>query len=335
MTNKAEAIWSELETQSAFDSPFIFKGYSGTVLPDIYLALTREKNRAVAIQLHSEQFPDIEQWNNLEGIRLEVLSDLSNARKQYFLIVLMSDGNKEIFSVVVEDLMQSVSHLEKEQDLISELLNRFTRWKSLFAKAKLEGLSDSEQQGLYSELYLLRRLLQKMQSDKHSCVSAWIGTKKEAKDFQWKDWAIEVKSSVTNQHQKIQIANERQLDSDSLRKLFLFHLSLQKLQMGGETLNAIVDSILAILECDDYPALVLFKSKLLDGNYFNHHRTLYDYTGYEIRQRTFYDVKDNFPRLTEKAIPTGVGEVKYTIVISYCNPYEIDESEIFDSITLK
>lgn len=333
-TNKADTIWSELEDRSSFTAPFIYKGYSGTVLPNIYLAVTNEKHRAVAVQIGSNQFPDIELWNNLEGIRLELFPDLSHSEKQYLLIILVSDENKEIFSVVVEDLIQNVSKIEDEQRLIRELLNRFTNWKSLFAKAGQEGLSDFEQQGLFSELYTLRLLLQKKPNDYHSCISSWLGPKKEAKDFQWMDWAIEVKSSVTNQHQKVQIANERQLDSVNLKKLFLFHLSLQRLQQGGESLNDVVDSIMALL-IDDYAALVLFKSKMLESNYFNHHRSLYSDIGYELRQAIFYDVKDNFPRLNEGSIPKGVGEVKYTIVISFCSQYEIEETEVFELITFK
>lgn len=332
--NKAEAIWSELENRSVFTSPFVFKGYAGTVLPNIYLALTREKHRAVAVQLSSDKLLDIKQWNNLEGIRLELFSDLSNATKQYLLIILTADENKEIFTVVVEDLIQNVSNTEKENVLVREILNRLGNWKSLFAKAGQEGLSDYEQQGLFSELYTLRLLLRNNSSDKHSCISSWLGPKREAKDFQWYNWAIEVKSSITNQHQKVQITNERQLDTENLAKLYLYHLSLQRLQQNGESLNNIVDSILTILE-DDYSALVLFKSNLLAGNYFNHHRALYDDIGYEIRQATFYDVKDRFPRLTEADMPNGVGEVKYTIIISYCSPYEVEEGEVLESISFK
>ena len=106
-------------------------------------------------------------------------------------------------------------------------------------------------------------------------MNTWIGTAGEVRDFQMNNWALEVKTTHGNNHQKVQISSERQLDITHLDKLFLYHLSLEKVQESGETLNQIIASINTILEVDAI-ALNRFKSKLYEAGYFDQHFALYD-----------------------------------------------------------
>ena len=68
------------------------------------------------------------------------------------------------------------------------------------------------------------------------------------------------------------------------------------------------------------------------GGYFEEHRDLYNETGYQIRQESIYNVKDGFPRLEEKDIPKGVGDVKYTIILSDASNYIIEAETLFNAI---
>ncbi len=153
----------------------------------------------------------------------------------------------------------------------------------------------------------------------------------ELRDFQYGDWGVEVKTTFGNNHQRIHISSERQLDPSHLKNLFLYHLSLESQNQNGETLNQLRSSVLNLL-VDDPGAQARFRSKLLQVGYLNHHQTFYDKTGYHVRQETFYAVKDTFPRLEEKDLRAGVGEVKYSIIVSNLNDFIVDESSVFKFI---
>jgi hypothetical protein len=142
---------------------------------------------------------------------------------------------------------------------------------------------------------------------------------------------VEVKTTHGNNHQKVHISSERQLDTTNLDDLFLYHISLEQMQNSGETLNDIVDSVIAILETDALAANK-FKSKIYEVGYFELQRSLYDGKGYFIRQDVFYKVENDFPRIQENEIRVGVGDVKYSIILSQCLGFVKTENAVFNTI---
>lgn len=118
--------------------------------------------------------------------------------------------------------------------MIRELLNRFEKWKSLFDKVGLQGLTPEEQRGLFGELFFIRKYIQH-RSSAVKIIDSWLGPTRHFRDFQSGSWALEVKTTHGNNHQKIQISSERQLDSSNLDNLFLYHLSLDVRPQSGET----------------------------------------------------------------------------------------------------
>src|SRR5690606_35803332 len=151
--------------------------------------------------------------------------------------------------VLCEDLMASIENVNTELALVSELFNRFEKWKSLFQIAGSQGLSEIEQRGLFGELFLLRKLLQ-IYNFPSSVLNSWVGCERQIRDFQFGTWSIEVKTTHGNNHQRLHISSERQLDCSQLQYLLLFHLSLEARQQAGETLNDVVNSIRVMLQAD-------------------------------------------------------------------------------------
>ena len=147
------------------------------------------------------------------------------------------------------------------------------------------------------------------------------------------DWAVEVKTTHGNNHQKVHISSERQLDNTHLENLFLYHVSLEQVQEAGETLNDIIGSVYTILEADTI-ALNRFKFKLFEGGYFEQHSNLYSSIGYFVRNDTFYKVENDFPRIMENEIRSGVGDVKYSIILSQCGSYSQPEQAVFENLSL-
>jgi len=301
---KIDTIWEELEKDESFQTGLLYK--------------------------RSFNF-DTDQLNKFREIKLEVLNDTKNLNKQFLLIILLNAQHKDIFSTLCQDLVCGVSEIIDENILIDNLVERLIKWQSLFEKLGSQGLSDNAQRGLYGELIFLRKYLSNS-SDIVKCINTWMGPEKAIQDFQYSNWAVEVKTTHGKNHQKIHISSERQLDDSIIPNIFLYHLSLD-IRMGyGETLNFIIEDIINLLS-ENSLASNLFKLKLIESGYFDIHKKLYDNIGYTIRQDNIYSVIGDFPRITEKQIPTGVGDVKYSIILTESESWRIDENNLLHKIS--
>lgn len=328
---KINEIWNDLESDKSLPRGLLLRRYSASFLPDIYVALQQpECLRCIALRIQAGNNINTLRYGNLKDIQVSVVSDDNDNTKKLLLIVLANSENNEVFATLAEDLINQVASVTDEERLLKEVLNRFEKWNSLFDKAASQGLTPEEQKGLYGELYFLRKWISKS-LNLQKCIQSWLGTEKELRDFQSDDWGIEIKTTSGNNHQKVHISSERQLDTTNLNTLILYHLSLESQQNNGETLNQIVNSINKSL-APDVSAQLQFRSKLLQGGYFFHHASRYDIAGYQLRQELFYRVRDNFPRIEEADIRKGVGDVKYSIILSEQSEYLIPESFVFETI---
>ncbi len=328
---KIKQIWDDLANDKSLISGLLFRRYSGAVKPDVYIALQHpEKFLCIYIAISKTTEVNISNFSNLQEIQVDLFASPNEADKNILIFKLLNFEHKDIFAVLCEDLIASISEETNEKRIIREVLNRFEKWKSLFTKIGLQGLIPEEQRGLFGELYFLRKFLQTT-NNFLPIVNTWTGTEKQIRDFQSGSWAVEVKTTHGNNHQKVQISSERQLDTSNLEDLFLYHISLEQQQNSGETLNDIVDSVIDVLRAEII-ALNKFKSKIYEVGYFDLQRHLYENIGYHIRQDEFYKVEKDFPRIEENDLRVGVGDVKYSIILSQCSTFSISESQVFNTV---
>ena len=328
---KIEKIWEELENDKSLQSGLLYRRFSGKVKPDVYVSLkVPERLRCIAVHLDKNFDLEIQNRDKFRDIKIEILPDEKQSQKQFLLILLLNSQHKDIFSALCEDLISQVAETIEESSLINQLLLRLEKWRLLFEKLGQQGLSEEAQRGLYGELCFLRKFL--THSDSHKfCISSWKGPEKSIQDFQYSNWAVEVKTTHGNNHQKIHITSERQLDDSIIEKIFLYHLSLDIRVGNGESLNSLIDEVLELLT-NNTMASNLFKLKLLESGYYDIHRPIYEEIGYSIRQENLYRISGNFPRITESQIPIGVGDVKYSIVLSESEEWRIDHKTLFSEI---
>lgn len=330
MKTKIDEIWEDLEKKGSITNGLVFRRHSSEILPDVYIAVDNpSKNRCLAINLKKTKSVNVSSFSALRDIKIGIVDFNSGILINLLVIELNNPQHKDIFSVLCEDLIGSIMNVSNEKALVKGLLNQFEKWKSLFENAGSQGLSQEGQRGLFGELYFLRKLL--FDNDLFNIINSWTGPEKQIHDFQNMNCSVEVKTTHGNNHQRIQISSERQLDASHIEHLFLFHLSLDSRHQDGETLNQIVDSVLTLLESDS-AAMNKFNSKLLTAGYFNHHRELYNETGYLIRQENYYKVETDFPRIEELDVRQGVGDVKYSIIVSGCQNYLITESLVIETL---
>jgi hypothetical protein len=314
MITKIEKIWADFELKDCDKSGIVLKRYSPDIKPDCFVSMRMpEKVRSIAFKLSSTNI-NIQIFNDLRDITSEIIPDETNPNKSLLLISLADNNLISIFAVLCEDFFQAVSEIIEEETLIQILKNRFTKWKELFILAKSPGLPPEKQIGLFGELFLIKLLIQETTNIEH-CLSIWTGPETGIRDFEINRTAIEVKTTQTHNHQKIGISSERQLDTTLLSNLFLFHLSLEKRNGSDYTLNSIVEEVFKLIG-DNALLYNTFKRKLTNVGYFEHHKVKYQDISYFVRDEDFYLVKDNFPRIEENQLMKGVGDVRYSIVLS-------------------
>lgn len=236
-------------------------------------------------------------------------------------------GYNEIFASIAEDLYSKLHSLTKRKEVIAGFLTRVRLWQVFFEKQGNDGLSEEAQRGLYGEIQFLKNHVLPCASNMEKAVLAWTGPRSRQHDFQFGAAAVEVKTSASKQHQKLQIASEQQLDETTVEKLYLYYLSVALIEGGADTLPALVDDIRAVLSLQP-SALAEFDNLLIEAGYVDSHRGKYNSIGYSIREYAVFLVENDFPRIRESDIRSGVGDVKYSISVAQCRNYEVSCSEL-------
>jgi len=328
---RTKQIWAQLETNNSAVAGLFKLRYSETSKSDVFLGIKfPEMYRILIIRTPFAAGKDFNFKYEFRGLKFDKIYDHDDNKFLLLNLVLVDKQFKDVFDTLVGDIITSIINESDIKVILKNYSNRLIKWQSLFEKFKQQGLTSDEQRGLYGELFFMRKFLQ-TNSDFKNVIISWIGSEKQIRDYQFGRWSVEVKTTHGNNHQKVHISSERQLDATNLDNLFLNHLSLELRHQSGETLNQMVDSIIEILN-SDYTALSSFRNKLIETGFFDHHRHLYSDAGYFIRQDVFYKVGNAFPRIEEKDIRNGVGDVKYSIVVSQCSDYISTEEEVFQAL---
>ena len=285
----------------------------------------------IAFSCDSKLKLSIDSFYNLKELSVQLFLDASYQPNRLLTIQLFSDTNKDIFAYLCGNLVETIERCDTEAKEIKLVLNRLEKWKTMFSKGASDGLSITEQQGLYGELMYLHKLVLRGIFSYIDTLKIWVGADKAMRDFQGKDWAVEAKTISINNADQITINGERQLDETLLDKLYLYHLSVEASRMNGQTLNDKVDELRSLFS-DDKAALNILNAKLMEAGYFDHHRELYRERCYKIRKESIYVIDDSFPRIKESELRDGVSNTVYSINVSTCAEYMVSESEHFNSI---
>ncbi|MCL1465506.1 PD-(D/E)XK motif protein [Argonema galeatum] len=325
--------WKLLED----DTPNVTSGYiTRRLLPevtyDVYLAIERPSNaRLLMMRVKHKSigkggiFPN----SNCFEVRRVALQGDDDAHVTLQL-VLINSRYSDIFTTLVQDIVDEISPIADEQNAVAAFFTRLRRWQAFLEKHSPEGLSQAEQQGLYGELWFLRQIVIPQIGSRQG-VECWTGAKGTQQDFQFQHCAIEVKTTVAKQHQKLAISSERQLDDTGTGTLILLHLSLDARQNRGESLPDIVVSLRSLLENDPI-AKEQLETLLFEVGYLEIHTPYYEQIGYTPREVNYFKVEGDFPRIIEADLRNGIGDVRYTISVAECRRFSIPELNVISLI---
>ena len=332
MTNNNHILelWEALEEEKTHG--LVKRLYSSNVQFHIYGTFQYpERYYGVAFTFNNDIHIDTSSFDNLRELKVMLLADTTFVNSRLLIVQLMHPNSRDIFATLCENLIQSVIKLNTEQNISRTIINQLEKWRTLFEKINSTVLTPYEQQGLYSELHFLQKFLSKPDMNPYDVLHTWVGVDKALRDFQGSDWAVEVKTTSTNNPQTVTVNGERQLDETLLENLFLFHLSVEISNGNGQTLCQIITAIREKIE-NYAPALSLFNTKLFETGYTDKHEPHYQERFYQVRNEKYYKIENDFPRIKENELRSGVSNVKYSIILAMCSEYLITENKIFTTI---
>ncbi|RGN38139.1 PD-(D/E)XK motif protein [Bacteroides oleiciplenus] len=261
----------------------------------------------------------------------EVIISIGECYNHRFLrISQLIPDTDDIFELFISDICNDIINIESFRALEPALSRSLNEWKVFFEKYSTEILPLSSQQGLFGELSFLENFLLKKYSG-YEALLFWTGAKRTNHDFQLNKIAFEIKTSAGKQHKRIFINSEKQLDKTGLEKLFLvlYNLNIHE-NCQEQSLPIKIESIRNMIS-EDPAALGLFEAQLSRCGYNKETVSLYN-TGFSISGIKIYRVECGFPCITGDMLPEGIGDIKYSVMISACQKFEINESELNKNI---
>ncbi len=257
------------------------------------------------------------------GVEIQILP--SNE----LIIILQENELSEIFILFIEDIINSICTVSTVEDALLKISQRVLYWKRLFGKFTGGLLTPQQQRGLYGELLILEILLKK--TNNHVRVlEAWQAPAGTNQDFYFGKLALEVKTSKLN-NPAIKIANEFQLDSSLFSNLLISFIRLSELPSGEDTLLSKIYEIRSTLEL--YPLLIEeFNLKLSHLGVSTDIESEYNKIAYNIRSITYYQVADDFPRITSSMVDRAVTHISYEISPNECTRFEISSETVIKEI---
>jgi hypothetical protein len=285
-----------------------------------FWAVDSRQRFAFALE-HNQNFaPKLPKFSNLE-ISNEAIEDGSN----YLLVTLNSVDSSDIFFDFCIDLVQSSEEMSTEKDAFHNVLQNLGRWHRLL-RGERSSLSKNQIQGLFGEIFVLLQLLENIPNIDIDC---WRGPLGAAKDFQFDDFAIEVKTTSSNHELEVEISSEYQLDLLDCSTLFLYCLSLRSGVSIGENLSTLVEKVLDHLESRlDLKSVFLHRLQAAGLAKMNE----YDDLVFEVTGQNIFEVSNSFPRLDSTNIPGVVSQVRYQLNLQNCSTWARPFSDIVSRV---
>jgi hypothetical protein len=320
-----EDIWHELEHEARVTTRkgIVRRRILQECPHDLFVAFQKVKDRRLFLmKVSSDNVLEGRTIPAVRGFTLDLQAFPDVGPDEILLALSLTDpAYRDMFSLIVSDIIEHAAYIENETGCIQAFLDRIFRWQRFLEKRRPDVLGPEAQQGLYGELWFLREVALK-ELPYEDAIRSWTGPEHERHDFQFGNCCIEVKTTTSKQHQKLWIANERQLDDSNIQALYIVHLSLDTMQKLGETLPAMVKSIGEII-CSSGASSTLFEDRLFEAGYLTGHESAYSGTGYAKRNVNVFKVAEGFPRIIESDVPNGVGDISYSILVAECKHFEV------------
>ena len=236
----------------------------------------------------------------------------------------------EIFTVFCADVLEHWVPHASAYDSLNSLSRRLARWKKFFQRGT-QSLSREDYIGLYGELTFVEQGINSGVSIL-SILYAWQAPLNTNQDFLFGPLAVEIKTTTSNEVDKIRITNARQLDPTGLNDLFLIRYAFDFRVGTGRTLPQLILALKASLGSVSPESLSIFNDRLLETGFVEGTPNDFDDWGFTPRRSDVFTVIDGFPCLLESNLPPGVSEISYTLNLSAAQQFHIPETTFWEGL---
>lgn len=328
-----EDSWRDLE-----DSLPAYGLYNAKHLDDkeeIFLAINHNGFRNVLLKINSIDsaiYDNHSRGLTVKGKKL-VVKDIENS----FIVITCTDkeGHKT-FNLVASDILLKVVSGLKPADAVTQTLEKWRKfWGSSFRRI----LTEEQIKGLFGELwFLLVWILPK----NNNFIKNWVGPCGNRNDFEWRNLAIEVKTTSSVRGHIHKINGIEQLDPPQDGELYCFSLRVRKEKTAHNTLPVLIKRIQNLLAGNQL-LLDLFDERIAILGYSPAHEVEYSEYQYRVIDERLYSVSGDFPRLSvhsfQAGVPYGVERIDYDVNLEVCreclvasNPYELNNVLSIDQL---
>ena len=289
---------------------------------DIYWAVDANGS-CLLILWHAPENRPRNKLPNLRGLEIE--TRLPQGGHRALLVIRLKDNEqREIFHRLCLDIIEATHLAHSEEEAIERFLARTWRWHWLLRGSREERLSDEEQKGLIGELCLMCQYLFPSIGVKLS-ITSWTGPLGSPKDFEIGRICIEAKARRSAATPFVAISTEHQLDTEGLDALFLCVSGVtgtSEDDPDGVTVTNIARDVLEKVQIQDTSVVELFEGRLLAAGF--DWADNYSDKNWLVGPENVFEVTEDFPRITPQMYPTGASNVRYSISLQDCEPFQTD-----------
>lgn len=251
-----------------------------------------------------------------------------NKDKATIAIELLDLDLCDIFLKVCQDIIYSLQDVSSKASRRACIF-RLEKWSS-FLRTSRAPLSPEKQKGLIAELRFLERDSLAVHNERDA-ICGWSGPELGARDFEYGQVLVEVKSKRSSANTSIAISSEKQLNVNESEQLFLCVIELSSTTAEddkGFTLTDVVDEVKGGLESSLQRSAL--ESKLAKVGYFDEDD--YSDTKWSEGETYYYAVLDGFPKIDSRSCSPGVSRVTYQVDLDYCEEYLVDREQVINAM---
>jgi len=200
------------------------------------------------------------------------------------------------------------------------VLARLARWQRLMDHGRDGALDEAALRGLIGELLILGKDIFPRWGIADG-IRSWSGPLHGAQDFSFPDCFIEVKTCRRGAG-SVTISSASQLDTEGSR-LFLVVTELEKTQQTTANRFSIIELVSRIRnEIASSEVIEDFEDRLAQIGYLD--RKEYENIFYVLHAIHYYDVTNDFPKITRKMLSPGIIDTCYELDLSQCTSFKVN-----------
>lgn len=322
-SDNLDVLWAGLTYtgKSEFEYTRIDNGDS---IPEISLGFNSKQNRCLLLELPKIHNVDF-QTSVKQNLTMSFFSDTG-----YIVLELTDSSYTDLFNDLVISIYQRIYQLTDVDEYSKIFIQMFYKWSEFFDDRKSEKLSQDIIKGLFGELFVLKTLIEDSTSSHlNDLLDSWKGPYDKGHDFELDQKNIEVKTKEMSKL-SVKISSEYQLEPEADKALELLVLSVETNPEKGQSLRLLFADVkdMIINKMGDVSIVLeaLSQKSITAQNIYQ-----YDNYRFEVIEEVAYDCNNpEFPKLTKSNTPKAIGNIQYTLYLSYLNEFIISVKKYHD-----